>query len=110
MYHSWTQDLKEKEKLRGNTFMVRNRIRWSIFQVIIAGLNTFETAQICLIMGIDLIYVIVEFREIVQRRTFRTLGIKIKYIFQEMAILVFLIVLTIFAIGRNDKFRNSGFA
>lgn len=44
MYNSWTSDLKEKEKRRGNTFMVRNRIRWSIFQVIIAGLNTFETA------------------------------------------------------------------
>ena len=31
MYNSWTSDLKEKEKKRGNTFMVRNRIRWSIF-------------------------------------------------------------------------------
>ena len=74
-------------------------------------MNTFEVAQISLITAIDLAYVIFEFREIVQRRTFRTLGIKIKYIFQEVAILVFLIVMTILAIGgRGDEFKNSGFA
>lgn len=79
--------------------------------MIIAGLNTFEVAQICLITAIDLIYIIYEFREIVQRRTFRTMGIKIKYIFQELAILVFLIVLTIFAIGgRGNEFMKSSFA
>lgn len=110
MYNSWTQDLKEKEKLKGNTFMVRNRVRWSLFQVIIAGLNTFETAQICIITAIDLAYVIYEFREIVKRRIFRSVGVKIKYIFQEVAIIFFLVVLTIFAIGRGEKFRNSGFA
>ena len=70
----WVRHLDVTEAKKGNTFMIRNRIRWSLFQVIIAGLNTFETAQICIITAIDLLYVIVEFREIVQRRTFRSVG------------------------------------
>lgn len=31
MFNSWTADLKPKEKEKGNTYMVRDRIRWSLF-------------------------------------------------------------------------------
>jgi hypothetical protein len=31
MFRTWTKDLKPKEKLKGNTYMVRDRIRWSLF-------------------------------------------------------------------------------
>jgi hypothetical protein len=38
MFNSWTADLKPKEKLKGNTYMIRDRIRWSLFQLCVAGL------------------------------------------------------------------------
>jgi hypothetical protein len=38
MHDNWTRGLDEKSKEQGNTFMVRERLRWTLFQAIIAGL------------------------------------------------------------------------
>lgn len=109
MFNSWTADLKPKEKLKGNTYMVRDRIRWSLFQLCVAGLQSFEVAQITMITLVDLIYFIIIFREQGSRRTFKSLGVKLKYIFQEVAILTFLVVLTIFGIFKSQEFRETRF-
>jgi hypothetical protein len=31
IFESWTADLKSKEKEKGNTYMIWDRIRWSLF-------------------------------------------------------------------------------
>jgi hypothetical protein len=38
MYNYWTRGLKEKEKKGGNIYLLKDRVRWTIFQVFIAGL------------------------------------------------------------------------
>ena len=58
-----------------------------------------------IITVIDLLYVFLEFKEVVRKRTFRSMGVKIKYIFQEIAILIFLLALTIFGVGTGKAFR-----
>lgn len=37
MHRDWTKDLKKSEKDKGNTFMIRDRVRWTLFQIVIAG-------------------------------------------------------------------------
>lgn len=34
----WTRHLDESARKKGDTFMVRDRVRWTIFQVILVGL------------------------------------------------------------------------
>ena len=109
MFNSWTADLKPKEKTRGNTYMIRDRIRWSLLQLFIAGLQSFEVAQILGITIIDLVYVIIIFREIKGKRVFKSVGVKIKYVFQEIAILAFLVVLSVFGVVTSQEFRQTGF-
>lgn len=108
MFESWTADLKSKEKEKGNTYMIKDRIRWSLFQLFIAGLQSLEVAQITSITLIDLLYFIAIYKDIFKRRTFESLGVKIKYVFQEVAILTFLTVLSIFAIFDSKEFRQTG--
>lgn len=37
MHNDWTKDLKQSEKDKGNTYMIRDRVRWTLFQIVIAG-------------------------------------------------------------------------
>jgi hypothetical protein len=34
----WTRHLNEKEHISGNTFMIRDRFRWTLFQISLVGL------------------------------------------------------------------------
>jgi hypothetical protein len=38
MHGNWTRGLSDEAKQQGNTFMVRERVRWTIFQAVISGL------------------------------------------------------------------------
>lgn len=58
---------------------------------------------------IDVVYFILISREIAKKRTFKSLGVKLKVMFQEVAILTFLVVLTAFAIFKSQQFRESKF-
>lgn len=58
---------------------------------------------------VDIIYILLVFKEITGRRTFSSIGVKIKHIFQEIAILIFLVVLTVFAIVTSSEFRSTNF-
>ena len=52
----WTKGLKQKEIDRGNTFFVRQSIRWSLIQLEIVGLQGIPIAQISLIALTQLVY------------------------------------------------------
>lgn len=107
LHEAWTADMKESERENGNTFMIRDRLRWSAFQFIIAGLQKLPVLQICLITVIDLIYVTIIYKENISKRTFASLGVKIKYVIQELSILTFLVVLSLFATIDTEGFKSS---
>lgn len=66
-------------------------------------------AQITCITLVDIIYFIIIIKEKASQRTFKSLGVKLKYLFQEAAILTFLIVLTIFGLFKSQQFRETKF-
>lgn len=107
MHQIWTADLKEKEKYNGNTYMIRDRLRWVSFQLIIAGLQKLPMFQISLIMFIQLVYVMAIYKENYRFRIYKSLGMKIKYVLQEIAIVIFLVILTIFTAVKSESFRKS---
>ena len=72
-------------------------------------MQSLEVTQITCITFIDLIYFISVRKDIFGKETFESFGIKLKYIFQEVAILTFLVVLTVFAIFGSNEFRETGF-
>jgi hypothetical protein len=97
LHEAWTHELKESEREKGNTYMLRDRLRWTGFQLMVAGLQKLPVFQITLITFLDVIYVGLITRENFQKRTFKNVAVKLKIIVQESSILVFLIVLTIFS-------------
>lgn len=103
----WTRHLNEKEQKSGNTYMVRDRIRWILFQIALVGLQMNSAFQICLITMIQVIYLVIISREIKQKAIFSNYGTLIQYLFSEYAILVFLIVLSIFSLLQNTSFYDS---
>lgn len=60
-----------------------------------------------MIAVIDFIYVTIIYKENIAKRTFASLGVKIKYVVQELSILTFLVVLSIFAVIDTDGFKKS---
>lgn len=58
----------------------------------------------------DVWYLASVFRDVKSRRVFKNLGIKLKYIFQETAILVFILLLAVFSYLKNTNFIGSGVA
>ena len=87
--------------------MVRERVRWSIIQMAIVGLQGLPRAQIVLITVIQLAYFVVISLESKSYRIFMSLWLKLKILFQELAILVFLLVLCIFSFAQNSDVRTS---
>lgn len=87
--------------------MLRDRLRWTVFQLIVAGLQKLPIFQISLITFLDLIYVGLVTRENFSKRTFKNFGVKLKVIVQESSILVFLIVLSVFSSVGGQKFKSS---
>jgi hypothetical protein len=61
--------------------------------------------QISLIVGVDAVYLAFAFKDIRHRRVFKNFGVRLKYIFQEIAILVFLLVIAIFSYLQNTEFK-----
>lgn len=98
----WTKGLEDKEICRGNTYMIRERVRWSLIQMAIVGLQSLPRVQISLIAIIDLIYFILVVMESQGNRIFSSWWLKVKHLFQEAAILIFLVVLTIFSFLKNS--------
>lgn len=39
IYKFWTDCLQEKEKKRGSLYLVRDKFRWSVFQIVVAGMQ-----------------------------------------------------------------------
>lgn len=107
LHEAWTHELKESEREKGNTYMLRDRLRWTGFQLMVAGLQKLPVFQITLITFLDVIYVGLITRENFQKRTFKNVAVKLKIIVQESSILVFLIVLTIFSCVQGQKFKTS---
>ena len=52
MVKLWTSDLKESERKLGNTYQIRDRMRWGCFMILIAGLYQMPLAQIITILAI----------------------------------------------------------
>lgn len=57
--------------------------------------------------AIQLLYVVKISNKVKQRSFFQNFGLNIQYCFTELAILVFLIVLCIFAFSQNTSFSQS---
>lgn len=87
--------------------MVRDRIRWTIFQVSLVGLQMNSALQISLISTVQILYVVLVVRETRKNAIFKNFGTKIQYICQESAILTFLLVLTLFSFLQGTKFSES---
>lgn len=93
----WTRHLDEQAQKHGDTYMVRDRLRWTVFQVALVGLQMNSALQISLIAVVQILYVILIMKESKEKQVFKNLGTKIQYICQESAILTFLLVLTLFS-------------
>ena len=107
MHLFWTEGLKQSEIDKGNTYMVRERARWSVIQMAIVGLQGLPVAQIVLISVIQAVYFLVIILESRKQRIFKSLWLKLKVLFQELAILIFLVVLCIFSLSENAEVRSS---
>lgn len=107
IFKFWTSHLSEAEQKQGNPFMVKDRIRWSIFQLLIVGLQMNSVMQICLITIVDIVYLCFMMTEQAKKRVLKNFGLKLKYVFQEIAILVFLISLSIFSLTQKTNFKNT---
>jgi hypothetical protein len=99
--------MKKSAKERGEIFLVRDRIRWVFFQMMIATLQLLNRTQILIITILDVIYVIIAFSNLRRKRIFENIWITMKVICQECAILFFLIVLTIFSYTENSDFSST---
>ena len=75
--------------------MVRERVRWSLFQLGIVGLQGLPRAQILFISLLQLGYFILIAVESKRDRIFKSIWLKMKVLFQELAIMVFLVVLCV---------------
>lgn len=106
----WTRDLNESEIKAGNTYMIRDRIRWTFFMIILAGLSSSKSFQIFIVLLVQILYIMVIGQEIFKAKLFRHIAIKLKYICQEIAILTFLVILLIFALLDSEHFRNTDFS
>ena len=87
--------------------MVRERARWSLIQMMIVGLQGIPIAQILSITLVQLIYFVVILKESKHGRIFSSLWLKMKILFQEFAILVFVMVLSLFSLAQNSNLRKS---
>lgn len=101
------KDLHKTKKELGNNFMVKDRIRWSCFQFIVVTLQMNYMLQITLILAIDLLYLSSVFPDLKSRKTFKNTGVWIKYLAQEFTILLFLLILTLFASLEKTSFSTS---
>ena len=109
IYEFWTSHLETKEQKIGNTYMIRDKIRWTLFQLIIVTLQKNSAMQILLATIVDIIYLYLVFKEMRAKRIFKNLGTRIQYVCQEIAILIFLIVLSVFALVSSSEFKKSAF-
>ena len=98
-----TKDIKNLNKL----YFVRERVRWSIIQMAVVGLQGLPRVQISLITLVDLIYMALIIRESIKHRIFASIWLKLKNLCQEVAILVFLVVLTIFSFSKTEGENQS---
>lgn len=57
--------------------MVRDRIRWTIFQVSLVGLQMNSALQISLISTVQILYVVLVVRETRKNAIFKNFGTKI---------------------------------
>jgi hypothetical protein len=105
MHNYWTSGLKQKAKDEGNTYMLRDRVRWTLFQLFVAGLQMLPVAQIFSIFFVQLTYVIITNREFKQKRIMQSFWHKLKFICQDYAILFFLAVLCVFALTEGSSFQ-----
>ena len=103
----WTRHLDNSEVQKGNTFMIRDRARWTVFQISLVGLQKNSVMQICLITGVQILYIIVVSKEVGRKKVLSNFGLNIQYFFTELAILVFLLVLCIFSFLQNTDFQDS---
>ena len=109
----WTKGLKIENKNTKNInnlnklYFVRERLRWSIIQIAVVGLQSLPRVQISFITLVDLIYVVLIMRESAKNRIFKSIWLKIKHLCQEVAILVFLVVLTIFSFTKTADGKQS---
>ena len=109
----WTKGLEIENKNTKNInnlnklYFVRERLRWSIIQIAVVGLQSLPRVQISFITLVDLIYVVLIMRESAKNRIFKSIWLKIKHLCQEVAILVFLVVLTIFSFTKTADGKQS---
>ena len=87
--------------------MVRERVRWSVIQMAIVGLQGIPRAQIIVISTVQLLYLLIVTMESIKHRIFKSIWVKLRVVFQELAILVFLVVLCIFSFVQNSTLKNS---
>lgn len=107
MHIFWTKSLEQKEIDKGNIYMVRERARWSFFQMAIVGLQGLPRVQILVVSLIQTVYFMVICIESKKNRIFKSILMKLKILFQELAIVVFLIVLCIFSFAQNSDFKTT---
>lgn len=108
LHDDWTIDLNPTEKFNGNLYMVRDRIRWMIFLLIIATLQLLNVVQITIIFVLEIIYFMIVVEEWRAKRIFMSYWMKGKYVLQEIAILIFVSILTLFAFLQNTAFEEKG--
>lgn len=77
--------------------MVMDKARWTCFQIILVGLQMNSTMQIALITLVQLAYIPRAVSSALSKLIFKHFGIRLKHVFQEVAILTFFVVLTVFA-------------
>ena len=102
--------MKDKEKVDGNAFFVREKLRWFLIFMLISAFQLLSRSQIVLILIVDFGYYCMVMKELCEKRIFIKWWYKLKTITQETAILIYLLALSIFSFNDNSTFRDSKFS
>lgn len=103
----WTSDISEAHRKLGNTLMIRSRIRWAIFMTLVSGFYSMPILQIVLITLVQIVYCVHSYHELTDRKCFESVTKWLKHTLQEVSILIFLVILTLFQTINTQGFKNS---
>lgn len=105
-----TKNIHPDARKAGNTFLVKEKIRWFIIFLLISSLQLLNRTQAFLIFLVDLLYFCQAMLELKRTQVFEYWFFKFKTIAQETAILFFLSVLFIFGTTRSSGFTETKYA
>lgn len=103
----WVGELCEEEQSEGNIFMIIDKLRWSSYQILLIGLQKNYVLQVCLMVLIQIVYTISLIIKLRRKRFLESIAATIQTCVIEVAVFVFLGILTYFAFNQNDDFYES---